>query len=72
MRKLNQQQNVKDNDKKGSWDWAIEQARERIRNMQAAIRVFEERKEAGDVWPGLVAADKIFQQPRNEKAGTAA
>jgi hypothetical protein len=64
MHKTCQQQNVKTNDKDGSWDWAIEQAREKIKRFQAAIRVFEERKEAGDTWPGSIAADVILRQPR--------
>lgn len=63
MRKRSQQQNVKENDKNGSWDWAIEQTRERIKRLQAAIRVFEDRKEAGDTWPGIAVADAVLRKP---------
>lgn len=63
MRKQSQQQNVKENDKNGSWDWAIEQTRERIKRLQAAIRVFEDRREAGDTWPGIADADAVLRKP---------
>jgi len=64
MNKKCKQQNDKNNDKTESWDWAIEQAREKIKRFQAAIRVFEDRKEAGDAWPGVAAADGVLRQPQ--------
>lgn len=63
MHKSCQQQSVKEDVKTGSWDWAIEQTRERIKRLQAAIRVFEDRKEAGDAWPGIADADAILRNP---------
>jgi hypothetical protein len=34
------------------WDRAIEDARKGIRRLQTAIATFEEKKAAGEAWPG--------------------
>jgi hypothetical protein len=35
-----------------SWDWAIQDARERIARLRESIRVFERMKKAGEPWRG--------------------
>lgn len=37
---------------KTGWDKAIADAKERIKKLELSISVFQERKNAGDPWPG--------------------
>jgi hypothetical protein len=34
------------------WDQAIKDAKQRIKDLQMSISVYEDRKRAGDPWPG--------------------
>jgi hypothetical protein len=36
------------------WDQAIADARKKIEKLEFSIRVFKQRKEAGEQWPGSV------------------
>ena len=40
-----------DKTKKSKWDEATSDAKEKIRGLRYSIRVFEERKKAGEPWP---------------------
>ena len=35
-----------------SWDWAILQAKERIKRMRESIRTFEQMRDSGEPWRG--------------------
>jgi hypothetical protein len=52
MCKVKSKQNRKNNEKM-SWDKAIAEAKERIRDFQRAIKVYREAKKRGEVWPGV-------------------
>ncbi len=34
------------------WDWAITDAKNRIKQMRASIRVFEQMRDSGEPWRG--------------------
>jgi hypothetical protein len=40
------------NRRKSGWDQSIADAKQRIRDLEFSIRVFRERKRAGEKWPG--------------------
>jgi len=50
-----------------SWDDAIKDAKQRIRDLQFSLSVFQKRKAAGERWPGLeeaaTSAQKIGELP---------
>jgi hypothetical protein len=35
-----------------SWDWAIEQAKERIKRLKESIRTFQKMRDTGERWRG--------------------
>ena len=39
------------------WDWAIKDARDRIKQMRASIRVFERMRDSGEPWRGSLSKD---------------
>src|SRR5271155_1020606 len=41
------------------WERAIVQTKAKIARLQAAVRVFEERKAAGEPWPGTQSPNQI-------------
>lgn len=39
-----------------SWDWAIRDAKERVKRLRESIRVFERMRDAGEPWRGNTQA----------------
>lgn len=40
------------------WEWAIGQVKSKIKRLEVAAKVFEERKAAGEPWPGSTSLEK--------------
>ncbi len=45
------------------WDRAIQDAKRNIARLESAIKTYEERKAAGEPWPGDVAGTKKESVP---------
>jgi hypothetical protein len=44
-------QNAEQNERPG-WDWAIRDAKQRIKRLRDSVRVFEKMRNAGEPWRG--------------------
>ncbi|HEY6351902.1 MAG TPA: hypothetical protein VI636_21100 [Candidatus Angelobacter sp.] len=47
-----------------SWDDAIKDAEQRIRDLQFSIGVFRERRASGVTWPGIEEAQEQQKSPQ--------
>jgi hypothetical protein len=46
-----------------SWDDAIEDAKQRLKDIQFSLKVFQKRKRIGEPWPGDVAGTEKKSVP---------
>jgi hypothetical protein len=60
-KRLSRARRNKSEENQRGWDWAISEVRSKIVGLETAIHVFEERKAAGEPWPGTQAAGQTLE-----------
>lgn len=53
-----------------TWDAAIEDAQQKIKDFRAAIRVYREAKKRGEPWPGTATSLRTQSSSQSERLAT--